>query len=314
MLSERPPTLLIAGPFDMTGALAVAGLTAHADLRPRRMVSIIGRIVVLAHAGLPARRSPRRICRPYERSAISPRNSRRLPRRNHPIPIYRLRDPSRACAATFATVRLAAGDSRHKSRCRRTLRRTHRAHSSPTRRRSERRNLRRLRQHPPPRSSPRRSSASSPLPIFITPACFRAIDVRRSAGRFSRAVPFSRTSFGTSHDFHSPRASRSLQIVHIFGDGECPCAPRAIASCIKPLGARQGRRKIRLCPLLGPLDRARRWLAIDLRTDRLRCKWSGVRLACGVSHREFELRDFGTAGASVRRARCSGPRRLKGRL
>jgi hypothetical protein len=97
-------------------------------------------------------------------------------------------------------------------------------------------------------------------------------------------------------------ASRSLQIVHILGDGECPCAPRAIASCIKPLGARQGRRKIRLCPLLGPFDRARRWLAIDLRADRLRGKRSGVRLPCGLSHREFELGDFDTAGAGVRRA------------
>jgi hypothetical protein len=96
-------------------------------------------------------------------------------------------------------------------------------------------------------------------------------------------------------------ASRSLQIVHILGDGECPCAPRAIASCIKPLGAGQGRRKIRLCPSLGPFDRGWRWLAIDLRSDRLWPKWAGVWIACRLPYREFELRDFGTAGASVRR-------------
>jgi hypothetical protein len=96
-------------------------------------------------------------------------------------------------------------------------------------------------------------------------------------------------------------ASRSLQIVHILGDGECPCAPRAIASCIKPLGAPQGRRKIRLCPSLGPFDRGWRWLAIDLCADRLWPKWAGVWIACRLPYREFELRDFGTAGASVRR-------------
>jgi hypothetical protein len=30
-------------------------------------------------------------------------------------------------------------------------------------------------------------------------------------------------------------------------------------------------------------------------------RFPGVRLVCGLSHREFELRDFGTAGTGVRR-------------
>ena len=87
-------------------------------------------------------------------------------------------------------------------------------------------------------------------------------------------VDFESRSFFPNFVWNEPRfslatTSRSLQIVHILGDGECPCAPRAIASCIKPLGARQGRRKIRLCPSLGPFDRGWRWLAIDLCADRL---------------------------------------------
>ena len=119
-------------------------------------------------------------------------------------------------------------------------------------------------------------------------------------------VDFESRSFFPNFVWNEPRfslatTSRSLQIVHILGDGECPCAPRAIASCIKPLGARQGRRKIRLCPSLGPFDRGWRWLAIDLCADRLWPKWAGVWIACRLPYREFELRDFGTAGASVRR-------------
>jgi hypothetical protein len=38
-------------------ALAVAGLTAHTDFCPYRIVSIIGRIVILAHAGRMALRA-----------------------------------------------------------------------------------------------------------------------------------------------------------------------------------------------------------------------------------------------------------------
>jgi hypothetical protein len=71
--------------------------------------------------------------------------------------------------------------------------------------------------------------------------------------------------------------------------------------CIKPLGARQSRCELRLCPFLGPFDRGWRWLAIDLCADRLWPKWAGVWIACRLPYREFELRDFGTAGASVRR-------------
>jgi hypothetical protein len=68
-------------------------------------------------------------------------------------------------------------------------------------------------------------------------------------------------------DLQRSRAGRSLQIVHILGSRECPCASGAIASCIAALGARQGRRELRLCPFLGLFDRAWRWLAIDLCAD-----------------------------------------------
>ena len=49
--SERPPATLAFRPVDVSGAFAVAGLAADADFRPRRVEAIIGRIVVLLHAG-----------------------------------------------------------------------------------------------------------------------------------------------------------------------------------------------------------------------------------------------------------------------
>ena len=45
-----------------------------------------------------------------------------------------------------------------------------------------------------------------------------------------------------------------------MGYGECPCTSSSIALCIKPLGARQSRCELRLCPFLGPFDRGWRWL------------------------------------------------------
>jgi len=89
--------------------------------------------------------------------------------------------------------------------------------------------------------------------------------------------------FRASHNLHPRRANRSLQIVHVLGGRERPCAPGTIASCIEPLGARQGHRKNRLRPFLGSFDGGWRWLPVDLRTDRLRREWSGVRFACGLS-------------------------------
>src|SRR6266436_1876042 len=50
-LAERPKTLPGARPADMTRALPVTGLAADADLRPGGGEAVVGRIVVLAHAG-----------------------------------------------------------------------------------------------------------------------------------------------------------------------------------------------------------------------------------------------------------------------
>ena len=55
-----------------------------------------------------------------------------LHRRNRPAPICRSHDPSRVCAASRATARLPPDGSRRRSRCRRTLRPTHRARSRPS--------------------------------------------------------------------------------------------------------------------------------------------------------------------------------------
>src|SRR5262249_55865594 len=50
-LTERPPALLGARPGDVSGALAMAGLAADADLGPGAGEAIIRRVVILAHAG-----------------------------------------------------------------------------------------------------------------------------------------------------------------------------------------------------------------------------------------------------------------------
>ena len=51
MLAEWPPALLVVRPSNMARALAVAGFTADADLRPFRIETIARRIVILFHAG-----------------------------------------------------------------------------------------------------------------------------------------------------------------------------------------------------------------------------------------------------------------------
>src|SRR5262245_56407853 len=51
LLCERPPARLTACPADMARALAVARLAADADLGPGRRETVVGGIVVLAHAG-----------------------------------------------------------------------------------------------------------------------------------------------------------------------------------------------------------------------------------------------------------------------
>jgi hypothetical protein len=50
-LTERPPALLGARPGEVSGALAMAGLTADADLCPGTGEAVIHRVVILAHAG-----------------------------------------------------------------------------------------------------------------------------------------------------------------------------------------------------------------------------------------------------------------------
>src|SRR5262245_7832573 len=49
--AERPPAPLVARPGDVTRPLAMAGLAADADLRKRGGELVVGRVVVLAHAG-----------------------------------------------------------------------------------------------------------------------------------------------------------------------------------------------------------------------------------------------------------------------
>jgi hypothetical protein len=94
-------------------------------------------------------------------------------------------------------------------------------------------------------------------------------------------------------------ANQSLQIVHCLGVVECSRTPREIALCIEPPGKSQGRCKRRLCLFLGPFNRARRWLAIDLSADRLCCHWSGKRFPSRLPYREFELCDVVGAGSGV---------------
>src|SRR5262249_34148205 len=56
-LTERPPALLGARPGDVSGALAMAGLAADADLGPGAGEAIIRRVVILARAGRVALRT-----------------------------------------------------------------------------------------------------------------------------------------------------------------------------------------------------------------------------------------------------------------
>src|SRR5262249_8746299 len=49
--TERPPALLGARPSNVSGALAMAGLAADADLCPGAGEAVIRRVVILAHAG-----------------------------------------------------------------------------------------------------------------------------------------------------------------------------------------------------------------------------------------------------------------------
>jgi hypothetical protein len=51
VFAERPPALPRACPGDVVRALAVAGLATHADFRKARGEAIVGRIVILVHAG-----------------------------------------------------------------------------------------------------------------------------------------------------------------------------------------------------------------------------------------------------------------------
>src|SRR5262249_32794404 len=51
ILAERPPAPLLVHPRDVARALAVTGLAADADLRPRARESVGRRFVILAHAG-----------------------------------------------------------------------------------------------------------------------------------------------------------------------------------------------------------------------------------------------------------------------
>ena len=50
-LAERPPALLRACPADVSRTLSMTCLAAHADFRKARGKAIVGRIVILAHAG-----------------------------------------------------------------------------------------------------------------------------------------------------------------------------------------------------------------------------------------------------------------------
>src|SRR5262249_34121616 len=50
-LTERPPALLGARPGEVSGALAMAGLAANADLCPGAGEAVIHGVVILAHAG-----------------------------------------------------------------------------------------------------------------------------------------------------------------------------------------------------------------------------------------------------------------------
>ena len=101
--------------------------------------------------------------------------------------------------------------------------------------------------------------------------------------------------------WNGPRASRSSQIVHPPGGGECPRTPNSISLFIETLGARQGRRECRFRLLLGASDRGRRRLAIELCANRLRRHRPGVRISRGLAHRLLELRDPAAARTGMRR-------------
>src|SRR6516165_8282132 len=57
VFAEGPPALLGARPGDVSGALAMAGLAADADLGPGAGEAVIRRVVILAHAGRVALRA-----------------------------------------------------------------------------------------------------------------------------------------------------------------------------------------------------------------------------------------------------------------
>src|SRR5436190_4759687 len=94
---------------------------------------------------------------------------------------------------------------------------------------------------------------------------------------------------------------RSLQIIHALGCGEGLVAARGVAAGIEPLGARHGRIERRPRLLLGPPDRGRRRLLIELRADRLRRHRSSARSVGRPAHRLLEPRDLAAARAGLRR-------------